>query len=466
MLTPQGQPAGPLDKITLLAMWSRHLSHQGRFVIASNMGKPTFVLNSHAASFAVKHWSEIQWQVQKAHHAFRSNPHCADTRDKIVQMNSAIDYGDPQGDAHARALMAQALTRWYNQRVEIAPSHLLFTVGGAAAIHILLAVLHEQAPGAKVITPFPHYPLYAAHKSLPLHPVLVMEEPGYRLSAQALTNSINRCKPGKIAAFLFCDPNNPLGTSLNPEEWQAIATVLKQYPEVPIVLDEAYAEMRLDGQPHQSLLTLAPELYSRLVLLRSATKGLSAAGQRMAVLVTPNALLMSQLVAKNVAIYGHAPRAEQIIFAQALYHFNHSDHNDLVAFYAPQVNLALTRLKAMGAMMPDSLYKVEGTFYVLADLSALLGLELPKEVAYVLNKPGFTTTDEDIAYYLLFKGVSIAPLSYFGASPYAGFMRITCCGGDSEINALCDILQNTLTMAKKRKKGMKNNKQQSETPQV
>lgn len=455
ILTPEGQPAGDLDKITLLAMWSRHLRKQERLVITSNMGKPTFALNGHAASLAAQHWSQLQLAVQKAHHCFRSNPDSALTRDLIVQMASAIDYGDPQGDAEARELMAKALNRWYKQRIEVEPQHLLFTVGGAAAIHIALHVLHEQAPDAKVITPFPHYSLYATtNKSLQLHPIPVMDEPGYRLTAKALTKSLAR-NNHPIAAFLFCDPNNPLGTLVSPEEWQSIAAVLQYYPKVPILLDEAYAEMRLDGQAHQSLLTVAPELYPRTILLRSATKGLSAAGQRMAVLITPDAALMSKLVVKNVSIYGHAPRIEQYIFASALNSFNENDRKDLAAFYAPQVKLAQNRLKAMGAAMPDPLYQVEGTFYVLADLSALLGLELSAEAAYVLGKSGPMETDEDIAYYLLFKGLSIAPLSYFGAAPQAGFMRITCSGGDSEINALCDILQKALVQARKMKKQIK-----------
>lgn len=453
MLTPEGQPAGTLDKITLLAMWSRYLHAQGRSVITSCMGKPTFALNSYAASFAARHWSCVQFVAQEVHHYFRSNPDSPYTRDRIVQMDGAIDYGDPQGDEGARCLMAKALTRWYHNRVAIEPNHLLFTVGGVAGIHIILDVLHERAPEGKVITPFPHYPLYATtNKSIQLHSIPVMDEPGYRLTAYALEKSIEHNKPNQIAAFLFCDPNNPLGTIISPEEWQAIAVVLKHHPRVPIILDEAYAEMRLDGQAHQSLLTVAPELYARIVLLRSATKGLSAAGQRMAVLATPDGTLMSELIAKNVSIYGHAPRVEQRVFAEALHHFNETDRSDLAAFYAPQVKLALRRLKAMGAMMPDPKYNVEGTFYVLADLSALLGLALPQEVAYVLGKTGYIETDEDIAYYLLFKGVSIAPLSYFGASSHAGFMRITCSGGDSEINTLCNILETTLEMARKLKK--------------
>ena len=378
MYMPEGQAAGEMDRITLLAMWSRHLQSQGRTMIAACMGKPTFAMNGYAASLAAKHWSDIQFLAQESHHLFRNNPDSSLTRDTLVKMGGAIDYGEPQGDRAAREVMAKALTRWYNNQITVKPQHLLFTVGGAGAIHLILEVLYEQSPAAQIITPFPHYTLYATtNKHIQLHPIPVMEEPGYRLSAQSLEASINALKTHPIGAFLFCSPNNPLGTITSPDEWRAIAAILKQHPRVPIILDEAYAELCLNGEHYQSLLERAPELYSRIILLRSATKALSAAGQRMAVLVTPDSAFMAKLLAKNVSMYGHAPRSDQKIFAAALYHFSEKDRRDLAAFYAPQVTLAFSRLQAMGVMMPDSHYKVEGAFYVLANLSELFGVEIP-----------------------------------------------------------------------------------------
>lgn len=451
MLTPMGESAGNIDRIMLLAMWVRELQSKGRQVIAACMGKPTFATNEYAASIAAKHWSDTQFSAQKSHHFFRNNANTGSTRDKIVKMGGVIDYGDPQGDADPRKTMSQALTRWYNEKITIEPEHILFTVGGAGAIHCILSVLNKESPNGKVITPFPHYTLYATtNKKTRLHPIHVMNEPGYRLTANSLEQSISTVD-GDICAFLFCDPNNPLGTITSPEEWASIATILKKHPNVPIILDEAYAEMRLDGAHYQSVLEIAPELYSRIILIRSATKALSAAGQRMAVLVTPNSKLMTKFLAKSITLYGHAPRSDQNIFAHALENFDQKDREDLAKFYLPQVDLTLNRLREMGATMPDEDYKVEGTFYVLADLSDLLGIDIPLEVEAALGKSGKIISDEDIVYYLMFKGVAVAPLSYFGINSSSGFVRITCSSGDTELNRLCDIIENILTDARKLK---------------
>lgn len=117
-----------------------------------------------------------------------------------------------------------------------------------------------------------------------LHPIDVMSE-GYRLTARALEKSINLAfhlaeKDGIYPkAVLICNPSNPLGTTIQPEELEDIADVLRKYPDLHIIFDEAYAEMSFVDMP--SFLQVAPDLKRRTIILRSATKALSAADERM-----------------------------------------------------------------------------------------------------------------------------------------------------------------------------------------
>lgn len=115
------------------------------------------------------------------------------------------------------------------------------------------------------------------------------------------------------------------------------------------------------------------------------------------------------------------------------------------------MDYVIARLKKMGAAMPDPLYRVEATFYVLADFSDMFGLPLPKEAARVLQKTGIVETDEDLAYYLLFEDyLMVTPLSYFGLSKHDGFMRITCSGRENELCDLMDRLERRLFESRKR----------------
>lgn len=158
---------------------------------------------------------------------------------------------------------------------------------------------------------------------------------------------------------------------LGEKELKKIAKVLRAYPELTIILDEAYAEMVLDGTQHVSLLKVAPDLKKRIILMRSATKGLSAAGERMAVTMAFNNQLMNSILQHSIRTYGHAPRSLQIAYAETMKNFNDEDRIKLNNFYREKVDYVKKRLADMGAAMPDPEYQVTSTFYILGDLSEL-----------------------------------------------------------------------------------------------
>lgn len=368
----------------------------------------------------------------------------------VVKEGASVDYGDPKGDLEARMIMAAAMSSWY--QVDINPENVLFTAGGAGAIRIIFEMLNERCkdiPGYRIITPFPHYTLYADNPKHRLHPVDVLKEPGYRLTAEAIDSSIKSALElakrdnGYPKAILICNPSNPLGTIIKEEELLKIADILRQHPDLLIILDEAYAEMCYAEMP--SLLKLAPDLKDRIIIMRSATKGLSAAGERMALLMSFDAKISSELLTKNISQMGHAPRSSQIAYARTMAVFSHEEREKRLDFYRKKVDYVSARLKAMGATMPDLSYKTEATFYVLADLSDMFGLELPADSKRALGKTGAVSADEELAYYLLFKDkLMIAPLSYFGIEANKGYMRITCSGEERELKDMMDRLENRL----------------------
>jgi aspartate aminotransferase/aminotransferase len=465
LLTPEGKPAGKTDRVMLLSMWARKL-HRDKaetadaekpVIIFAGMGKPTFPINDYAAKSALSYWSTLWSSSQEARHLLSAEKsRTREVRDRISKLDSVADYGLPQGELLARTKMAKALCTWY-PGIPIDAKNILFTVGGAASLHNIFEVINRLYPAGRIITPFPHYSLYAGSRGKNrLHPIYVMKEDGYRLTAAAVEREIKHAialgekDGGMPSAFLLCDPLNPLGTLLTPEEAKAIAAVLRRYPDIYIILDEAYAEMCLSGQPHASLLRIAPDLRNRIILMRSATKALSAAGERMAVTITFDQAMMAELVQENIDICGHAPKSQQIAFAEAMERLDAVELGNLVHYYKPQVELVVHSLATMGASMPDPRYKVNGTFYVIGDFSDLIGLELPASTRCALNRSGFIETDEDIIYYLLFvDGIMVAPLSYFAGDAKSGYLRITCSGGDSVLEELMVRLERRLVFARK-----------------
>ena len=460
MFTPEGQPADKMDKIMLLAMWTQATVHERAHaeflgigahppIISAGMGRPTFPINTHTIDSSISYWKKIKARLIK------SAVHPIEKPDHSV----VIGYGDPRGDDDARSIMANAMSKWYG--TPIAEKQILFTIGGAGAFRIIFETfnaIYKDTPNYRVITPFPHYTLYADNQHQ-LHSIDVMRAPGYRITADLLQISIQEAfqaalkDQGQPKVILLCNPNNPLGTVIPEEEWLKIAVVLRQYPSLHIVLDEAYAEMCFSGTKASSLLTIAPDLRHRIIIMRSATKALSAAGERMAMLMAFDPALMATFLDKNIGMIGHAPRSGQMAYAETMLQFTDEDHQALARFYQPKVDYVSDRLKAMGAQMPDPLYTVEGTFYILADFSDLLGLELPKEAHRALGKAGLVQTNEDLAYYLLFnESVMLAPGAYFGLPANNGFLRITCSADQADLSALMDRLESCLLKARHQKK--------------
>lgn len=448
MLTPEGLDAGDMDRIMLLSMWAKHLDteHIKQKLIYAGMGKPTFRINPYMVEAFVTYWNCIQKKL-------------ADLINKTTDEHIAIDYGDPRGEELALLDMAQAMTQWYSTNVST--KDILFTVGGAGALKVIFDTFNEpgaHSPQYRVITPFPYYTLYSNENHL-LHPIDVMNESGYRLSLNRLRKSIEDAKnsakidgiPPKL--LLLCNPNNPLGTVLTSQELEHVAAVLRENPDLNLVIDEAYAEMVWLNEKPVSILELAPDIKDRVTILRSATKAHSTAGERMALLLNFDPERMNKYRTKNISMIGHAPRSAQIAYASAMSHFTDTESNELRLFYEPKLRFVQQKLRDLNALMPDPEYRIDGAFYVMADLSDLMGMDIPLEAVTALGHGGTVKTCEELVYSLLFKdSIMVAPSQYFGLEPSLAFCRITCSGSEKDLTTLMERIGQCLLVERLNKK--------------
>lgn len=461
MFKPNGFLAKNIDPLILLHTWAHHLNQKGskserNRMIFSGLGKPSYLLNEDLALSTAKYWQDLVYKLSTSkqaldNHLLTPEEIC----ENIVNLSTAIDYDLPSGNREAKEKMAKGLTQWYGHQIHA--DDLIFSVGGVAALKMIFHIFNEKKPNGRVITTSPYYPYYnnVIHDHQ-LHLVDVLKEFGYRLTAQALKESLETISfhshdDHSIQAFLFCDPNNPMGFVVGEKEWKQIAEVLKTTPpNIPIILDEAYAELAFDLE-HVSLLKAAPELKNRLIIIRSATKGFSSSGERMGVIICFNETWRDELIDQTVLTYVHSPKSLQLAYAQAMLDFDRSKREALAKHYQIQVEFVQGRLKKMHAALPNPDYQVEGTFYVLANLRDLMGTEIPVAAASALGKTGPIISDVDICYSLLFEDqVMISPLSFFGAPSHLGFLRITCSGGIQLLTELMDRLENRLNQARRR----------------
>ncbi len=385
-------------------VWSEHQRKKDPQLVMAVIGRPTAPLDPDLRKGMCEYWQ----------HAGKE----------------PINYGDPKGELIYRERMAAALNRQYNGTINFSADDVTFTVGGTSGLHAIFHTLRLTHPDKKIVTTNPYYPTYRGYRGEKTENDLFyidISQNGYRLTEEVLRNGLRGVDIESIGGFLFCDPNNPAGSVVGRGEWEKIGRFFREYPEVPIVIDEAYGEMVFDGV-HESFIEAAPYLTDRIILLRSATKGLSAAGERCAIVATTNKAYMSKLVNYSISNYLHSPKSSQHAYTYAMECLTPQKREKLAEFYKFQIDKVANLLKVYGFSIKDETYKVEGTFYILADMSDLFGVSLEPAVQNLyIETRKVISTDIDIGFHLLMKyGIAFAPLSFFGVSDKNGLMRITC----------------------------------------
>ncbi|NGX47726.1 MAG: putative N-acetyl-LL-diaminopimelate aminotransferase [Chlamydiae bacterium] len=428
MFTPSGIQSREIDPTMLLNMWAHYLDDERDKdkMIFAGIGRPTYPVNSDFAKAAMEYWKHFVNQDQG-----------------LINLETghlAIDYDLPAGDLKAREKMARALSNWYKTPIDA--DELIFSVGGSSALRMIFNILNKTSPNKKTITTLPYYPFYnhPSHHNK-LHFINLLQGPSCRLTAAAFEAALQSIDLKDIGAILFCDPNNPLGFVTDESEWKKIAEIIQSLPEeIPIILDEAYAELTFISK-HTSLLQLAPTLKNRIILLRSSTKGFSASGERIAVIVCSNPLLKEALIEETIFSYAHAPKSLQYAYSEGMLAFSEKKRALLASSYHKQVQYVLDRTNKMGILFQKEGYKIEGAFYIIVDLSHLFGNKIDQSASKALGYSGTICTDVELCYSLLFKKrIMLCPLSFFGADPNAGLIRITCSGGTTELSLLLDRL--------------------------
>ncbi|MFC8131201.1 aminotransferase class I/II-fold pyridoxal phosphate-dependent enzyme [Streptomyces sp. NPDC057302] len=143
--------------------------------------------------------------------------------------------------------------------------HLLFSSGSVDGVMLLLAAL--ASPGESVCVTPPTFPLYAHFARLLRLPLVEVPLRGDDLS-ELDTERILAADP---RVTILCDPNNPVGTRLDPAQVLAVVTGTRGL----VVIDEAYVEF----SEKPSYARLVAE-HDNLIVLRTLSKAWGLAGAR------------------------------------------------------------------------------------------------------------------------------------------------------------------------------------------
>lgn len=190
-------------------------------------------------------------------------------------------------------------------------TEIMVTVGGSEAIDIAMRAMLN--PGEEVLVPQPSYVSYVPCAVLAGGvPVIIEleEKDQFKLTPEKLLEKITANT--KILVLPF--PNNPTGATMNREELEAIADIVKE-KDIFVISDEIYSELTY-GSEHVSIAAL-PGMKERTVLINGFSKSYAMTGWRLGYACAPENILQQMLKIHQFAIMC-APTTSQYAAIAAL----------------------------------------------------------------------------------------------------------------------------------------------------
>ena len=201
---------------------------------------------------------------------FQTPPHMIAAVEKAMR-DGQNGYGPSLGLPQAvEAIRAEGESRGIRNIQSV-----FLTAGVSEALDICLTALVNA--GENVLTPCPDYPMYSAVLAK-----LDTRPNSYLLDEQNewqpdLADIARRIDSG-TRAIVVGNPNNPTGAVYSRQTLERIAELARRYNLV-IFADEIYDKLILDGEPHVSLASLAPDV--PVVTFNGLSKGYLVPGWRV-----------------------------------------------------------------------------------------------------------------------------------------------------------------------------------------
>ena len=203
-------------------------------------------------------------------------------------------------------------------------------------------------------------------------------------------------------------PNNPSGTVYGREKIEELAAMLRRHPDVWIVADEIYEALTYDGMEHFSIAQI-DDMKDRTILINGLSKSYAMTGWRIGYAASP------AYVAKYMgALQSHQTSNPNTIAQYA----SVTALDEGEAFIKNMRAVFEERRNALWSFLdevPSIKYvKGNGAFYVMVDISALLGKKYRGETIDSALKFSELLTEH--------AHVSTIPCECFGIN---GYIRLT-----------------------------------------
>ncbi|MFK0686655.1 pyridoxal phosphate-dependent aminotransferase [Mesorhizobium sp. IMUNJ 23033] len=174
--------------------------------------------------------------------------------------------------------------------LDFSPKEISVGAGAKTVLHTTLTVLVD--PDDEVVLLTPAWGSYAEMLGmLGAKKVLVRGEAnnGFRITPVALRAALS----ARTRAIVINSPSNPAGATYSHTEFEALAEVLREYPDVWVISDEIYEHILFTGEPYVSFLAAAPDFRHRTVTINGVSKAYAMTGWRIGWAAAPAGVILA-----------------------------------------------------------------------------------------------------------------------------------------------------------------------------
>ena len=298
------------------------------------------------------------------------------------------------------------------------PSQIVVSSGGKNSLYTLVQCVIDT--GDEAIVPAPYWVSYTDIVLLAGGVPVVVEtaaSAGFKMTPEQLEAAITP----STRLLILNSPSNPTGACYRRSELAALAEVLRRHPGVLVATDDMYEKIMWDDEPFSNILTAAPDLTDRTVVLNGVSKAYAMTGWRIGYAAAPDAVsaamrkIQSQCTSNPCSVSQAAAAA-----AISGDHAYVEERSRIFHERGDYVNRRLNELRGVSCV------PARGAFYAFPDFGEAIDAH--------------RNANDDIAYaewLLEVARVAVVPGSAFGAP---GFMRLSFATSMENLEAALDRL--------------------------
>ncbi|GAA5176545.1 pyridoxal phosphate-dependent aminotransferase [Pseudonocardia eucalypti] len=234
--------------------------------------------STNARARGCKRWSEYPPEVLDLGVAEMDVSACPPVLEAVRDAVAAEALGYPLPDSHSKVPPAAAA--WLSGLgLSVRAEHIRVVPDVMRGISVALHRLTR--PGSPVVIPTPAYPRFFEAAALVdrehLEAPLRLDENGWRLDLEAIEHGLAR----GAGSVLLCNPVNPVGAVIGPDQLRALAELVDRHG-ARVITDEVHAPLRF-GAGFTPYAAISPASRAHTVTVTSATKAWNFPGLRTAV---------------------------------------------------------------------------------------------------------------------------------------------------------------------------------------